>query len=111
MSKKQAVDGLKVSLREAQRDAWYAGADAVLEAQMKRAQKLIDGCDPGTAEQGYLYRMAKALYESAEGVFVLNPFRPETGVRPPTKQTVEPARAPTIAREPGTAEREPGQDG
>lgn len=102
MSKK-ATEAYMTSRREDQRDAWYAGADAVLEASMKAAQKAINNAEPH--HQDMLYKMAAGLYAAAEAAFTQNPFRPEAQTKPPVLPPAKAVPAPTIEREPGTAER------
>lgn len=102
MSKKATTEYM-TNRREDQRDAWFAGADAILEAAMKAAQKQINKAEP--KDQALIHDAATEIYLACEAAFGSNPFRPDARTKPPVLP-VKAIPAPTIGREPGTADRE-----
>jgi len=94
MSKK-ATEAYMTTRREDQRDAWYAGADAVLEASMKEFQRVINQQD-NDADKQAVHALALRLYAVCEAAFTRCPFQPGTNTKPPVLPVPNAIERPTV---------------
>lgn len=94
MSKQKAAFEYGVNRREDQAAAWYAGADAVLEAAMKAAQKAIDRADP--KDKDAIHQASLLVYKAAEEAFTRCPFRQGPNAKPPVLPAPAVVPAPTV---------------
>lgn len=109
MRQYEADDRYMSNRRADQMEAWYAGADAMLDALMRSADLAMKGKKLSDQDKAAMYKLASAQYNvGAQEAFAANPFAKHNStarkaVLPAPKNTPPPT---PIDREPDTAERE-----